>query len=77
MKVLKNFAKAIRNSTLVPIYLKEKKKVKFGLLQELRRAALNKDTLLTKLSEFMADYNNENGLESFHQGHQKKSQLNY
>ncbi|SJZ90997.1 hypothetical protein [Selenihalanaerobacter shriftii] len=71
----KNFAKAIRNSTLVPIYLNEKKKVKFGLLQDLRRAALNKKTLLTELSEFMADYNNENGLESFHHGHQKRANL--
>ncbi|HLV10519.1 MAG TPA: hypothetical protein VKY40_09940 [Halanaerobiales bacterium] len=71
----KNFAKAIRNSTLVPIYLNEKKSVKFGLLQEIRRAALNKDTLLTKLSEFMANYNNENGLDAFRQGRQRRANL--
>ncbi|MCK8816754.1 hypothetical protein MWH28_05135 [Natroniella sulfidigena] len=71
----KSFAKAIRNSTLVPVYLNQKKKIKFGLLQDLRRAALNKDTLLTKLSEFMADYNNENGLESFHHNKQSRSNL--
>lgn len=71
----KNFAKAIRNSTLVPIYLNEKKSVKFGLLQEIRRAALNKNTLLMRLSEFMANYNNENGLEAFRQGKQKRANL--
>ncbi|AGB40919.1 hypothetical protein Halha_0958 [Halobacteroides halobius DSM 5150] len=71
----KSFAKAIRNSTLVPIYHNDKKKIKFGLLQELRRAALNKDTLITKLSEFMADYNNENGLENFHNNNPMRSNL--
>ena len=71
----KSFAKAIRNSTLVPIYHNDKKKIKFGLLQDLRRAALNKDTLITKLSEFMADYNNENGLENFHNNNPMRSNL--
>lgn len=73
----KNFAKAIRNSTLVPIYLNEKKRVKFGLLQEIRRAALNKNTLLTMLSQFMSDYNNENGLDAFRSrdGKQKRANL--
>jgi len=71
----KNFARAIRNSTLVPIYLKDKKSVKFGLLQEIRKAALNKNTLLVKLSEFMSDYNNENGLEAFRYGKQMRANL--
>lgn len=71
----KNFAKAIRNSTLVPIYLNKKKKIKFGLLQDIRRAALNKDTLIAKLSEFMADYNNENGLDNFHNKNPMRTNL--
>jgi len=70
-----NFAKAIRNSTLIPIYLNKKKKIKFGLLQDIRRAALNKDTLITKLSTFMADYNNENGLDNFHNQNPMRSNL--
>ncbi|MFW6409791.1 MAG: hypothetical protein ACOCZR_02000 [Halanaerobiales bacterium] len=74
-----NFGRAIRNSTLIPIYLGEKKKIKFGLLQDLKRASLNKDTLITELSEFMATYNNENGLEAYHNlnkgGHQKRANL--
>lgn len=70
-----NFAKAIRNSTLIPIYLGKKKKIKFGLLQDIRRAALNKDTLITKLSTFMADYNNENGLDNFHNQNPMRSNL--
>jgi len=70
-----NFGRAIRNSTLIPIYLEEKKKIKFGLLQDLKRASLNKDTLVTELSEFMATYNNENGLEAFHEGQQKRANL--
>lgn len=79
-KILKNegfqnFAKAIRNSTLIPIYLNKKKKIKFGLLQDIRRAALNKDTLITKLSTFMADYNNENGLDNFHNQNPMRSNL--
>ncbi len=74
-KGFKNFAKAIRNSTLVPIYLNKKKKIKFGLLQDIRRAALNKDTLITKISEFMADYNNENGLDNFHNQNPMRSNL--
>ncbi len=71
----KNFAKAIRNSTLVPIYLNKKKKIKFGLLQSIRRSSLNKDTLITKLSEFMANYNNENGLDNFHNKNPMRSNL--
>jgi len=79
-KILENegfqsFAKAIRNSTLIPIYLNKKKKIKFGLLQDIRRAALNKDTLITKLSTFMADYNNENGLDNFHNQNPMRSNL--
>lgn len=79
-KILKNegfqnFAKAIRNSTLIPIYLNKKKRIKFGLLQDIRRAALNKDTLITKLSTFMADYNNENGLDNFHNQNPMRSNL--
>ena len=70
-----NFAEAIRNSTLIPIYHNDKKKIKFGLLQDLRRAALNKETLVTELSEFMADYNNENGLENFHNNNPMRSNL--
>lgn len=70
-----NFAKAIRYSTLIPIYLNKKKKIKFGLLQDIRRAALNKDTLITKLSTFMADYNNENGLDNFHNQNPMRSNL--
>ncbi|RCW49886.1 hypothetical protein [Halanaerobium sp. MA284_MarDTE_T2] len=70
-----NFAKAIRNSTLIPIYLGKKKKIKFGLLQDIRRASLNKDTLITKLSTFMADYNNENGLDNFHNQNPMRSNL--
>ncbi len=70
-----NFSKAIRNSTLIPIYLNKKKKIKFGLLQDIRRAALNKDTLITKLSTFMADYNNENGLDNFHNQNPMRSNL--
>ena len=70
-----NFAKAIRNSTLIPIYLNKKKKIKFGLLQDIRRAALNKDTLITKLSEFMANYNNENGLDNFHKKNPMRANL--
>ncbi|MFW6028817.1 MAG: hypothetical protein ACOCRO_01040 [Halanaerobiales bacterium] len=71
----RNFAKAIRNSTLNPIYHENKKKVKFGLLQEIRRAALNKDTLVVKLTEFMADYNNENGLEIYRNKHPMRGNL--
>ena len=70
-----NFAKAIRFSTLIPIYLDKKKKIKFGLLQDIRRAALNKDTLITQLSEFMANYNNENGLDNFHNKKPMRSNL--
>jgi hypothetical protein len=41
----------------------------------LKRASLNKDTLVTELSEFMATYNNENGLENFHNRNPMRSNL--
>lgn len=67
----KNFARAIRNSTLVPIFSassgnrQAKKRIKFGLLQDIKKASLTKQTFIVKLNEFAAEYNNENMMETF------------
>jgi len=50
-------AKAIRNSTIIPIILKNNKDAIFGLSQKFKIASKDKDTFVSEVSQFIQLYN--------------------
>ena len=65
-------AKAIRNSTIVPVIHKQKKDVVFGLANRLKIASRTKESLISEISEFVQKYNENIMLKDFHEKQHQK-----
>ena len=65
-------AKAIRNSTIIPIIHKNNKDAIFGLSQKFKIASKDKDSFTTEVSEFIQLYNEKIMLKGYNnKQHQK------
>jgi hypothetical protein len=74
----RRIAYAIRHSTVIPQYLKDKEglyEVRYGLGMELKRKAAYPKDFLVALSDFVHEYNRENAQKAESKGQQRRKNV--